>query len=167
MKMAAMLSGRPFKAILNVFCLVVIMIMIVHNAAAGRSCFSMENSRSNKVTYTAGDPYVTIGVHNVGKIGLTVTNIGQIGTGYIGGMMDPLDPTSVAPSCTYPYPGGMSYLFGGSLWVGAIVGNDTLVSVGADGWIATREMWPDPYPRSCREPPGAARAPPGCAHRPA
>ena len=89
-----------------------------------------------KVSQTG--PYVDIGVHNVGKIGLTVVNQGQFGTGFVASL------PGEAPSCVYPYPGQNDYLFAGAFWIGAVVGRDTLVSVGADGWQFIREMWPDP-----------------------
>ncbi|MCK4606128.1 MAG: hypothetical protein KAU35_02410 [candidate division Zixibacteria bacterium] len=47
------------------------------------------------------------------------------------------------------FPKGMlgQYLFSASLWVGAVVGRDTLVSVGSTGWhVRPREMAPDVYP---------------------
>ncbi|UCD94376.1 MAG: hypothetical protein JSU69_11540 [Candidatus Zixiibacteriota bacterium] len=87
---------------------------------------------------TQTGPYVDVGVHNVGKIGLTVVNAGHFGTGFLAAL------PGEAPSCDYPYPGQQDYLFAGSFWIGAVVGRDTLVSVGADGWFFTREMWPDP-----------------------
>jgi hypothetical protein len=40
---------------------------------------------------------------------------------------------------------GVSYLFGGALWVGGVVGSDTLVSVAADGWQNITETYPDGY----------------------
>ncbi|MBN1213194.1 MAG: hypothetical protein JXA92_11525, partial [candidate division Zixibacteria bacterium] len=39
------------------------------------------------------------------------------------------------------------YLFAGSFWIGAVVGDDTLVSVGADGWQHCNEMHPDESPQ--------------------
>jgi len=38
---------------------------------------------------------------------------------------------------------GAEYLFAGGIWVGGIVGGDTLVSTAMDGWIGIREMYPD------------------------
>lgn len=92
------------------------------------------------------DPYSTLAAHTIGKIGLTVLNKGQFGTGFLSG--DIRDPVTgeIAPSCIYPYPGTADYLFTGAFWIGAVVGRDTLVSVGADGWAYVEEMWPDPYP---------------------
>jgi hypothetical protein len=40
----------------------------------------------------------------------------------------------------------VNYLFGGAFWIGAVVGRDTLVSVGADGWQQLYEMYPDEPP---------------------
>lgn len=91
---------------------------------------------AGRVTAT-NDPYVDFGVHDIGKIGMTVTNQGHIGTGFI-------TAAGNAPSCQYPYPSQQDYLFAGAFWIGAVVGRDTLVSVAADGWYFTREMWPDP-----------------------
>lgn len=95
---------------------------------------------------TADAPYVSYAIHNIGKLGVTITNIGSFGTGFLG---DQVDSTTglLAPSGVYPYPGRVKYMFAGSFWIGAVVGRDTLVSVGADGWQYTREMWPDPYPK--------------------
>lgn len=44
-----------------------------------------------------------------------------------------------------PPGSGFGYLFGGAIWVGGIVGNDTLVSVGNDGWFDARDFYPDNY----------------------
>ena len=92
---------------------------------------------------SANLPNVEGAVHSVGKIGLAVTNQGNFGTGFIGNFVDEVTGQP-APSCQYPYPSRLEYLFAGAFWIGAVVGRDTLVSVGADGWYGTREMWPDP-----------------------
>ena len=56
-----------------------------------------------------------------------------------------IDPTS--PECSqhlmnYPKDSKIEYLFGTGLWIGGIVGDDTLVSVGHDGWTYVQEMLP-------------------------
>ncbi len=38
------------------------------------------------------------------------------------------------------------YLYGGGIWVGGIVGQDTLVSLAVDGWHANYELFPTGYP---------------------
>ena len=75
----------------------------------------------------AGLPHVTGVAHNLGKIGLTVSNKGSFGTGFVSFVGD-------FPSCEYPVNSGVEYLFAAAVWIGAVVGRDTLVSVGADGW---------------------------------
>ena len=44
------------------------------------------------------NPYVTIAVHNINNVNITVTNIGQFGLGYLGAQTDPLTGLA-APSC--------------------------------------------------------------------
>ncbi|MCK5127212.1 MAG: hypothetical protein KAR42_13240 [candidate division Zixibacteria bacterium] len=80
-------------------------------------------------------------VHNIGKLAMTITNYGVFGTGYISGAI--IDG-EIAPSAEYPINSDLSYLFTGALWIGAIVGRDTLVSGGNDGWAEnTPELQPD------------------------
>ena len=49
-------------------------------------------------------------------------------------------------SAEFPKNTNKIYLYGGALWIGAVVGQDTLVSVGADGWKSAYEMFPDDAP---------------------
>ena len=95
-------------------------------------------SASFKTTAGGCRDIVNYAVHNVGLIGLTVANMGHFGRGFL--QYAGVSLQGDVPSCTYPYPGLNSYLFAGSFWIGAIVGRDTLVSVGADGWAYTMEM---------------------------
>ncbi len=44
-----------------------------------------------------------------------------------------------------PPGSGFDFLFGGAIWVGGIIGNDTLVSAGNDGWFNARDFYPDNY----------------------
>ena len=114
--------------------------------ADSRALFDIETSQTSVAKAAADEPYVMIASHKIGKIGLTVSNQGHFGVGFAGEAVDPFSGGD-APSCTFPYPGQCSYLFAGSFWVGAVVGRDTLVSVGADGWHGTLELWPDREPR--------------------
>ncbi len=122
-------------------------LMLFPSLLFGRALFDSlgETNLAGRVIAN-NEPFVTVGVHDIGKIGITVSNQGHFGTGFIPGASNPFDG-GPAPSCTYPYPGRASYLFAGSFWIGAVVERDTLVSVGADGWHGTRELWPDPLPR--------------------
>jgi len=76
---------------------------------------------------------IQIKSHNVGNIWLSVTNYGLIGAyGGTGGF----------PDCEFPANSDVEYLFTGAIWIGALVGKDTMVSVGADGWAGGKEMRP-------------------------
>ncbi|MCP4704541.1 MAG: hypothetical protein GY865_08015, partial [candidate division Zixibacteria bacterium] len=137
---------KKFKE-LSLTLVILFLFAIVPDYAMSRAKYDISNNQIQAQKISTDDPYVSIGVHRVGRLGLTVVNVGQIGTGFAGAQMDPRDPNRRAPSAIYPYPGNNTYLFAGAFWVGAIVGRDTLVSVGADGWSFIQEMYPDPYPR--------------------
>jgi hypothetical protein len=55
---------------------------------------------------------------NVGNIGLTVTNFGTYGNGFV------LWPEQ--PSCEYPLGSGIEHIFDGGLWIGGFIANDSL-----------------------------------------
>jgi len=55
---------------------------------------------------------------NVGNIGLTVTNFGTYGNGFI--------YWPYQPSCEYPLGSGIEHIFDGGLWVGGFIANDSL-----------------------------------------
>ena len=87
--------------------------------------------------------------HRVGNVWFTITNWGFFGSQFNQSQLKEmycLGPGvasgSLAPSFEFPAGTGVNYLFQGALWIGAIVGEDTLVSVGADGWQWTHEMYP-------------------------
>lgn len=91
-------------------------------------------------------PNIEIGVHTVGNVWMTVTNIGQFGTGYLGALLDPVTQQP-ATSCIFPANSKINYLYVGAFWIGAVVGRDTLVSIGVDDYYSVIEFWPDPAPR--------------------
>ena len=101
----------------------------------------------------AGDPAYGMAAHRAGKIELTVANNGTFGKGFteggVTGDIPDFDFFTGEPvaSCLYPRDSSVEYLFGAALWVGAVVGNDTLVSTGADGWLfGGFEFSPDEAP---------------------
>ncbi len=115
-----------------------LMVLGGSSLTSGRALYDAEEQSSIVYKPAQNAPFVDVGVHNIGKIGMTVVNMGQFGTGFVTGSLP-----GEAPSCQYPYPSQKDYLFAGSFWIGAVVGRDTLVSVGADGWQLTREMYPN------------------------
>ena len=88
-------------------------------------------------------PYTTLRVHNVGNLWLSVTNWGFFGSQ----AGDFKDPKTGMPAPGAEFPGGtkIDYLFQGALWIGAVVGYDTLTSTGHDGWQLIEEMFPETF----------------------
>ncbi len=86
-----------------------------------------------------------IELHKINNLWLAVSNGGSFGTGMANSYLDP-ETGLPAPSCEYPAGSNISYLYLGAFWAGAVVGRDTLVSVGFDGNYYVREFWPDPGP---------------------
>ncbi|MEW5796052.1 MAG: hypothetical protein AB1772_06785 [Candidatus Zixiibacteriota bacterium] len=73
--------------------------------------------------------------HHIGKIALGVSNDGTFATQLsVGGSTRDCFTSETLPSAEYPKGSRTSYVFGGALWIGAVLGRDTLVSTGADGW---------------------------------
>ncbi|MCK5834018.1 hypothetical protein KAH81_10170 [bacterium] len=88
--------------------------------------------------------------HDIGQLHFTVSN-----WGFFGSQRGEDDLTQCIiyeegehsgecrPSAEYPGGSGVEYLFQGALWLGAVVGGDTLVSVGEDGWFHdVNELFP-------------------------
>ncbi|MFH1688096.1 MAG: dockerin type I repeat-containing protein [bacterium] len=53
-------------------------------------------------------------------------------------------PYGPSPEVSFETPAfsETDYMFGGAIWIGGIIGDDTLVSVGTDGWHNSYEMFP-------------------------
>lgn len=79
-------------------------------------------------------------VHRESNLWLTVTNWGLIGSE--SRSLYDSETGLPAPSAEFPGGSGLEYLFMGALWVGGVVEGETLVSVGADGWLMEYEMFP-------------------------
>ncbi len=94
---------------------------------------------SPKQLVTAAPNYVVC-VHRANNVLFSVTNFGCFGS-MIGAYPD-CETGDPAPSCEFPAGTEQNYLWIGALWIGAVVGGDTLVSVGHDGWHNNWEMWP-------------------------
>jgi hypothetical protein len=80
--------------------------------------------------------------HKTGRLWFTVSNYGIFGNRRDFFVSDCL---TGLPASSAEFPGGskVEYLFQGGLWVGGIVGKDTLTSIGTDGWVNIRELFPD------------------------
>jgi hypothetical protein len=84
-------------------------------------------------------------VHNIGKMALSVSNFGRFGTGKDDPVIDAFYGTS-APSCQFPKGSATVYLYKGGIWIGGVIGNDTLVSASTDMNNYYREFNPEVAP---------------------
>jgi hypothetical protein len=103
------------KAILIFNSLLLISCFIISYAQTDESRISKYLSDESKYT-------------NVGNIGLSVTNFGMYGSGWVN--------WPDVPSCEYPLNSGIEHLFAGGLWVGAFT-KDNLTSSNKNGPFVT------------------------------
>jgi len=95
----------------------------------------------------SGDlPNVNLEVHKINRMGLAITNNGYWGTGYFS--TTPIDPETGTQvlACEYPRYSNIETLWIGALWIGAVVGRDTLVSTAAEDFYLSDyivEFWPE------------------------
>ena len=123
--------------------LVVALSLLVSSSSGGaRSLYSkIPDSLKATPTAIASEPlYPYYAAHNRGNMQLLIGNNGTIG-GLGMPWPDPLTGEYIL-SCMYPKFSNSNYLFVASLWIGAVVGRDTLVSVGNEDYFQTREFWP-------------------------
>ncbi len=80
-------------------------------------------------------------VHTRGRMQLVIRNNGTFGSEGEP-VLDPISGNKVQ-ACIYPKNSDLIYLWVCALWVGAVVGRDTLVSCGAEDLYCSYELWPD------------------------
>lgn len=134
-----------YRGLVNaVFCLLIIFgTQSVKPAALFSSDTSHVRYRSGEIAYDL--PSRSIAIHRINSMWLAVSNGGTFGIGFARAEIDP-ETGEGAPSCEYPGGSDVTYLYFGSLWAGAVVGRDTLVSVGYEGNYDVNEFWPQPGP---------------------
>ncbi len=120
-----------------------LMVPNVDSRTAGPSVY-----RNTQPTLGANTPAYCVVSHSVNLLGLAVSNNGTFGNGLTnGGSTTNCLTGEQVPSCEYPLGTRNEYLFAGAFWIGAVVGRDTLVSTGADGWsVSANEFAPDVSP---------------------
>jgi len=125
------------KLSLGLSSVVVLYLLILTTVAEARTINRDTGGKSIPVQAQTAALAQELRVHNVGNFWLSVTNRGIFGS-QAGDYADPCTRRS-APSGEFPGGSGLSYLFQGAMWIGAIVGEgseaETLVSVGNDGWF--------------------------------
>jgi hypothetical protein len=119
--------------------------LMVMSSAYARTAEPAPDSTRSPLQVSTVSPAYCLAAHTVGKIVLGVANYGIFGSGsgsIAGNGANCFDGTTVQ-SCEYPKGSAAWYLYSGAFWIGAVKGEDTLVSVGSDGWIyGSREMNP-------------------------
>jgi hypothetical protein len=128
--------------------LLAIPLLIFIDRAEARSDTNADSNRQVMLERqsTYGVPFMQLCTHNYNKIGFGISNWGIFGSE--GGMRD-CETNLPAPSAEFPIGSQLEYLFAGAIWVGAVVGNDTLVSTALDGWQFAGEMYPCSDPGIC------------------
>jgi len=116
----------------------VITLAILTRASAQRTPVSKESLS----LLTASMPSYCLGIHDIGRLVFGITNFGKVGIGRGRGVKFDCFTGIMAPLCEYPKGSNTTYLYKGALWVGAVVGKDTLVSTGNEFNNESREMHP-------------------------
>jgi hypothetical protein len=98
-------------------------------------------SKESLPTLAAGTATYCIAKHDVGNLVLGITNYGKIGIGRSTFRVDCFTGTLI-PLGEYPKGSNTTYLYKGGLWIGGIIGDDTLVSTAADVNNETQEWHP-------------------------
>ena len=100
---------------------------------------------------------------NVGALWQSFTNDGRWGTSH-GDLSCPADEARLrinwCPSAEFPGGTRVDYLFNGGIWIGGVIGADTLVSVAYDGWDGIGEEF-NGFSLLETEPPPGYKSP-GC-----
>ncbi len=90
-------------------------------------------------------PVIHRRVHYTGDIWMTISNDGSLGTNSGEALPDPRDRADLGitygPSFEFPAGSRVDYLFNGSLWIGGIVGTDTLLSAQKSSGSGDANEW--------------------------
>lgn len=121
---------------------------ILTQTAQSRQAIDVTNGKTRNGTLSTAAPNEQLVLQKIGKIELAIANNGTFSSNYTNAEgFDAFTGEQISFSCQYPKGDRVEYLFGAAFWIGAVVGRDTLVSTGADGWSSNgNEMFPDVPP---------------------
>lgn len=120
-----------------------VLTIIPQQIALGRAVVSNFPYSGNQ---SAAGPATCITQHDIGDMVLGVSNNATFGDYDNNGGPDCFTGAQIR-ACEYPKGSNSRYLYAGAFWIGAVLGRDTLVSTGADGWSVTaHEFNPDVAP---------------------
>ncbi len=145
------MSSAPYIRIISLT-----LLLLLPAGASGRSKFHSEHAsgitESPVMTYsvqndgTITDPYVPwpthYGVQQTGIVNACFDCYGVFGRGFSSWS----SVIGWPPAVAFESPPGSykEYLFAGAFWIGGIIGDDTLVSTGLDGWSSYGEEFQPP-----------------------
>jgi len=98
---------------------------------------------AKKIFESSAESCIVQQLHTESNLLLSISNYGVF-TRFIPTW--PHIPEDIYPCAEFPAGSDLDYLFLGAIWVGGVVEGETLVSVGADGWLWNYEMFPDSCP---------------------
>ena len=108
------------------------------------------NTTSFAQAASSVSPGLSAAWHDVGNMRLCVQNSGVFGGSYYEVLYDCFTGKFIPYMCEFPKGSSIEYLYTGALWVGAVVGTDTLVSTATKSfrsdYFEYREFFPDPAP---------------------
>ncbi len=121
----------------SILCLFLVALLLSSNAW-GRISLELEAIKNLNTGVSAQDEpcHCTVS-HRVGKLVLAVANKGVLAG--VTAWSDALDCITgeLNRDAEYPKDSDILYAFACCFWIGAVVGRDTLVSTGADGWSSS------------------------------
>lgn len=116
-------------------------------AEADRSASPPESQEGRLKPTTIQPPFLEVCTHTYSNFLFSVSNFGLFGSE--DGEWRDCETGLSAPSAQFPAGSRVEYLYAAALWIGAVVGEDTLVSTGFDGWQYVYEMNPCSDPTTC------------------
>jgi hypothetical protein len=112
--------------------LAVVQLIFVSDLIGGKLCDSTGLTPVARVGYseltTASTPNTQVCTHDRNNMHLSVTNFGCFGSQ--AGSFPDCETGEAAQSCEFPAGSKANYLSISALWIGALVGQDTVVSTG-------------------------------------
>ena len=125
--------------------------LFFHSAAISRDLYEAKDRDkfTSNQRLDHAPPAHCAATHRIGNMTLAVTNSGRLGTEHLSTSgVDCFTGRPLGLGCEVPKNSGVEHIHIASFWIGAVVGRDTLVSVGHDGWhFEIQEMLPDPSPK--------------------
>jgi len=123
-----------------------VLISVLPVASFARMAPEAMQARESQTIGAAAPAYCAAN-HNVGNLVMNISNYGRFAND--GGVLKSNSDCFTAEAliaCEFPKRSRTQYCFQAAFWIGAIVGRDTLVSTGADGWLTAEEFHPDEPP---------------------